>query len=52
MVRGDGRSDAEFYAWAVHDGDVATISSVPIPPSLFLFGSGLIGLVGFARRKA
>ena len=39
------------YAWAVHDGDVASISSVPIPPSLFLFGSGLIGLIGFARKK-
>ena len=35
------------YAWAVHDGDV-----VPILPALYLFASGLIGLVGMARRKA
>jgi len=26
-------------------------SSVPIPPSVWLFGSGLLGLVGIARRK-
>jgi len=24
---------------------------VPVPPAVWLFGSGLIGLVGFARRK-
>lgn len=28
---------SHFYAWAVHDGDVGTISAVPIPPSVFLF---------------
>ena len=26
-------------------------SSVPIPPTILLFGSGLIGLVGISRRK-
>ena len=25
---------------------------VPIPPALYLFGSGLLGLIGIARRKA
>ena len=35
------------YAWAVRDGDV-----VPIPAAVWLFGSGLIVLAGFARRKA
>lgn len=29
-----------------------TISSVPVPAAVWLFGSGLIGLVGFARRKS
>lgn len=38
----------EYYAWAVHSGD---ISAVPIPAAVWLFGSGLIGLAGFARRK-
>jgi len=28
-----------------------TISAVPVPAAAWLFGSGLIGLVGFARRK-
>jgi len=35
-------------AWAVHDGD---ISAVPVPAAVWLFGSGLISLVGFSRRK-
>lgn len=36
------------FAWAVHDGDVC---AVPVPTAVWLFGSGLIGLVGFARKK-
>jgi len=39
---------APFHVWAVHDGDVG---AVPIPAAVWLFGSGLIGLVGLARRK-
>jgi len=27
------------------------VSAVPIPATVWLFGSGLIGLIGFARRK-
>ena len=27
------------------------VQSVPLPPALWLFGSGLIGLIGVARRK-
>ena len=42
-----------FYAWAVHSGDVgAAVSSVPVPAAVWLFGSGLAGLFGFARRRA
>ncbi len=36
------------YAWAVQSGDV---SAVPVPAAAWLLGSGLIGLVGFAKRK-
>jgi hypothetical protein len=36
------------FAWAVHDGDVGV---VPIPAAAWLFGTGLIGLVGIASRK-
>ena len=28
-----------------------TVSHVPVPPALWLFGSGLLGLVGISRRK-
>ena len=36
------------YVWVVHSGNV---SAVPVPAAAWLFGSGLIGLVGLARRK-
>ncbi len=35
--------------WVIHSGDV---SAVPIPAAMWLFGSGLIGLLGFKRRKS
>ena len=38
----------EHYAWAVRSGDVA---AVPVPASLWLFGSALIGLVGLNKRR-
>ena len=42
-------SNAEFTG--VWDTTV-TISSVPVPAAVWLFGSGLLGLIGFARRKS
>lgn len=36
-----------IYAMAVRDGDVA---AVPIPPTVWLLGSGLVGLVGLRRK--
>jgi hypothetical protein len=30
---------------------VVSVSSVPVPAAVWLFGSGLAGLIGFARRK-
>ena len=36
------------FAWAVHAGDVA---AVPIPAAAWLFGSGLLGLVGVVRAR-
>jgi len=33
------------------DSFVQTPSSVPIPAAMWLFGSGLVGLVGLARRR-
>lgn len=43
-------SDGAF-AWAVRDGDVGA-SVVPIPAAVWLFGSALVGLFGWTRRKA
>jgi hypothetical protein len=39
-----------FYSWAVRDGDVAT-TVVPVPAAAWLFVSGLLSLIGFAKRK-
>ena len=33
------------HGWAVRAGDV------PVPAAVWLFGSGLLGLIGIARRK-
>ena len=43
-----GHEVGAYYAWAVQSGDV---SAVPVPATVWLFGSGLIGLVGVVRRK-
>ncbi len=31
--------------------DISPVSAVPVPAAVWLFGSGLVGLVGMARRK-
>jgi hypothetical protein len=39
-----------YRAWAVHDGDVG-VSIVPVPAAVWLFGSGLLGLLALARKR-
>ena len=39
-----------LYAWAVHAGDVGA-SAVPVPAAAWLFGSGLLGLLGVSRKR-
>jgi len=46
--QGISYNGAGYSALAVRDGD---ISAVPVPAAAWLFGSGLIGLAGVARRK-
>ncbi len=36
----------------VFTGTTVNISAVPVPAAVWLFGSGLVGLVGIARRRA
>lgn len=45
----DGKSDI-LYAWAVHAGDVGA-SAVPLPAAVWLFGSGLLGLLGVSGKR-
>jgi hypothetical protein len=46
--RQDGHGKANgFYVWAVRSGDTV----VPLPDAVWLFGSGLLGLIGVARRN-
>ena len=35
----------------MNGNDPVSLSAVPVPAAVWLFGSGLIGLAGFARRK-
>ena len=42
--------DSATSATASFDYDLQ-LTAVPVPAAVWLFGSGLIGLVGFARRK-
>ena len=45
---GAGDINAAGYVWPVRTGDV---SIVPVPAAIWLFGSGLLGLIGIARRR-
>ena len=50
-----GGCDIEpYYAYSNNNRGTwsVTPSTVPVPPALWLFGSGLLGLVGIARKKA
>ena len=57
----DDASQSGSFAFTLMDGEFNTItgivdsigaaSAVPVPAAVWLFGSGLLGLVGIARRK-
>lgn len=46
-----GSHNANFDITSVHFDSFVTPSAVPVPAAVWLFGSGLLGLVGIARRK-
>jgi len=35
-----------------YDGSSVTVSAIPVPAAVWLFGSGLLGLIGVTRRRA
>ena len=45
-------SDQMLFSFSGWNAGTVSISSVPIPASVWLFGSGLLGLIGIARKKA
>jgi hypothetical protein len=49
----DLNPDLAFNVLLTQDSDLRLTftNAVPIPPALWLFGSGLLGLIGIARRK-
>jgi len=55
LLSGNG-FDATDVNWTFSANDIGssysmTITAVPVPAAVWLFGSGLLGLVGVARRK-
>jgi hypothetical protein len=57
LSMGDWYLTPIFYVDGVFDNalfttlPLFTVTAVPIPPAVWLFGSGLLGLVGIARRR-
>ena len=47
----DGLGGQTELGLALEEGRRVRLSSVPVPAALWLFGSGLIGLIGAARKK-
>jgi hypothetical protein len=47
-TQGSDNKTYKLYALAVRPGDVA---AVPVPAAAWLLGSGLLGLIGMARRQ-
>ena len=47
----DGAIDALPILNVTYVGAQVNVNAVPVPAAVWLFGSGLIGLVGIARRK-
>lgn len=47
----NGKGYVSFYAWAVTEGTVTGVSSVPAPAAVWLFVSGLPILAAACRRK-
>ncbi|MCW9025191.1 MAG: PEP-CTERM sorting domain-containing protein, partial [Gammaproteobacteria bacterium] len=40
-----------FFGASANVNGYTDVSAVPVPAAVWLFGSGLIGLIGFSKRK-
>jgi hypothetical protein len=49
LLRADAERTLEFISPEGHS--VYSMSTVPLPPAVWLFGSGLVGLITMSRRK-
>ena len=52
-VNSSAITEIKFVVNGVQDMDsiIDNVSAVPVPPAVWLFGSGLLGLISIARRK-
>ncbi len=48
---GAATSRSSYTLYLTLKGNVTASSSVPVPDTVWLFGSGLVGVVGISRRK-
>ena len=50
---GSGWQGGDDESWAIDNIEVVlNVATVPVPPAMLLFGSGLLGLVGLRKRSA
>jgi hypothetical protein len=47
----DGTAVAPYAATDIYAGGNSYYAYVPLPPAIYLFGTGLLGLIGISRRK-
>lgn len=51
-LQGNGSKTGISHYFAVGGEEHRDIDEIPIPAAVWLFGSGLVGLLGFSRRKS
>lgn len=51
ILRADAERHIDYFDESVYGPDPMAVSEVPVPAAVWLFGSGLLGLIAAARRK-